>query len=124
MEYAVIKTGGKQYRVSVGDILEIAKLEGDIASSVTFENVLLWVSDSQVKIGKPMLPDVKVKAKILEQKKGVKIRVSKFKAKARYRRTIGFRALLTKVAIESIDSGIKSAALKKKKVVEKKSTKK
>lgn len=112
MEYAVIKTGGKQYRVSVGDTLEVAKLEGDKESAVTFENVLLWVLDSQVKIGKPMLTDVKVKAKILEQKKGVKIRVSKFKAKARYRRTIGFRALLTKVEIESIDSGTKIASSK------------
>lgn len=104
MEYAVIRTGGKQYRVSAGDVLEVDKLAGDNDSSISFDDVLLWVSSSAVKIGKPKLSDVKVKAKILEQKKGDKIRVSKFKSKVRYRKTIGFRALLSKVMIEKIES--------------------
>lgn len=113
MEYAVIKTGGKQYRVSSGDVLEIDKLPQDADSNITFEDVLLLVSDSSVKIGKPMLSSVKVKAKLLEQKKGKKIDVYKFKAKARYRRKIGFRALLSKVLIEKIESGEKASAPKK-----------
>ena len=114
MDYAVIKTGGKQYRVSTGDILEIDKLPQLKESVVTFEDVLLWVAGDQVKIGKPVLSDVKVKAKILEQKKGEKIRVSKFKAKSRYRRAIGFRPLLTKVVIEDIVAAVKTQPKEKK----------
>lgn len=105
MEYAVIKTGGKQYRVSQGDVLDVDRISGEKDGNISFDDVLLWVSGSNVKIGKPMLKDVNVKAKILEQKKGEKIKVSKFKAKARYRRTTGFRAFLSKVVIEKIDSG-------------------
>lgn len=115
MNYAVIKTGGKQYRVSAGDVLEIDRLSTD-GDTVVFDDVLLLVSDSGIKIGKPRLVDVKVKAKILEQTKGEKIRVSKFKAKARYRRTIGFRAHLSKVMIEKIDTGEKSSTSEKKPV--------
>ncbi len=115
MNYAVIKTGGKQYRVSAGDVLEIDRLSAD-GDTVVFDDVLLLVSDSGIKIGKPRLADVKVKAKILEQTKGEKIRVSKFKAKARYRRTIGFRAHLSKVMIEKIDTGEKSSTSEKKPV--------
>ncbi len=117
MEYAVIKTGGKQYRVSAGDVLEIAKLPEPKDSAVTFEEVLLLVSDSTVKIGKPTLPSVKVRAKLLEQKKGEKIDVYKFKAKSRYRRKTGFRALLSKVVIEKIESGEKASAPKSAKKV-------
>ncbi|MBI2195752.1 MAG: 50S ribosomal protein L21 [Candidatus Levybacteria bacterium] len=110
MEYAVIKTGGKQYRVAAGDVLEVDKLPQAKDSVVTFEDVLLLVSDASVKIGKPKLSGAFVKAKILEQKKGEKIRVSKFKAKVRYRRTIGFRPLLSKILIEKIES--KASAIK------------
>lgn len=124
MEYAVVRTGGKQYRVSTGDVLEVDKLESE-KDSISFNDVLLWVTGDGVKIGKPTLAGVSVKAKILEQKKGEKIRVSKFKAKSRYRRTIGFRALLTKVQIESIDSGTKVASPKaEKKPVRKTSSRK
>ena len=123
MNYAIIKTGGKQYRVTAGDILEVAKIETD-KESISFDDVLLLVSDSEIKLGKPMLAGVSVKAKILEQKKGEKIRVSKFKAKSRYRRTIGFRAQLSKVQIETIEGGAKSASVKpEKKPVRKTTTK-
>ncbi len=113
MEYAIIKAGGKQYRVSAGDTLEIDRLDGDKDKSVSFDDVLLWVSGADVKIGKPVLSGVKVTGKILEQTKGDKIRVSKFKAKARYRRTTGFRAYLSKVLIEKIEGGEKKASSKK-----------
>lgn len=108
MDYAVIKAAGKQYRVSAGDVLEIDRLAD--GKNVTFEEVLLLVSDGQVKIGKPTLSGVSVKATLLEQTKGDKLRVSKFKAKARYRRTIGFRASLSKVQIDKIESGEKVSA--------------
>lgn len=103
MKYAVIKSGGKQYRVSEGDIIEVDKLEVK-EDQVIFDNVLLLVSDDSVQIGKPFIIDAKVKAKLLEQKKGEKIRVAKFKSKVRYRRVTGFRAMLSKVQIEKIES--------------------
>lgn len=105
MDYAVIKTGGKQYRVSAGDILEVDKLPAEKDSPVIFDQLLLLVSDNRVKIGTPTISGATVKALVLEQKKGEKIRVAKFKAKARYRRVMGFRSRLTKVKIEKIEVG-------------------
>lgn len=120
MEYAVIKTGGKQYRVKAGDILDVDKLVAE--KEVVFGDVLLYVSDGtglpagrQVKIGTPTVTGMSVKAKVLEQHKGEKIRVAKFKSKVRYRRVSGFRALLTKVQIEKIDSGKTEKPAPKKK---------
>lgn len=100
MKYAVIKSGGKQYRVCEGDIIEVDRLSFDKDQKASFSEVLLLVNDGQIKIGKPFLPDVKVTGKVLDQLKGKKIRVSKFKAKARYRRVMGFRPSLTRVQIE------------------------
>lgn len=105
MEYAVVKTGGKQYKVSKGSILEIDRLDRQKDDGVVLDNVLLWVSDGQVKIGKPNLSGIKIKAKIVDHIKGEKIKIAKFKAKARYRRSVGFRSYLTKIEIEAIDSG-------------------
>ena len=105
MEYAVIRTGGKQYRVAMGDILEIDKLPVEKDSTVTFDDILLHVVEGKVAVGGPKLADVKVRAKVLDQVKGEKIRVAKFKSKVRYRRVTGFRAQLTKVQIEKIDTG-------------------
>lgn len=103
MKYAVIKTGGKQYKVSEGDVIEVDKLDVK-EGAFNFENVMLMVSEGDVEIGKPYLNGVKVKAKLLEQKKGEKVRVAKYKSKVRYRRVAGFRALLSKVQIEKIES--------------------
>lgn len=105
MEYAVVKTGGKQYKVSQGSILEIDRLNMQKDNEVILDNVLLWVYDGQVKIGKPNLPNVKIKTRVIDNIKGDKIRVAKFKAKARYRRMMGFRPHITKLEIKSIDSG-------------------
>ena len=102
MKYAVIQTGGKQYKVSEGQTLEVDKLDAK-DGFVTFEKVLLLVSDENVEIGKPLL-NTNVKAKLLEQKKGDKIRVAKFKSKVRYRRISGFRAAISKVQIEKIET--------------------
>lgn len=103
MEYAVVKIGGKQYKVAEGDILEVDRLPVEKDGVMTFDEVLLWVADGQVKVGTPFVKEVRVKAKVLEQKKGEKIRVAKFKAKVRYRRVMGFRPLLTRLHIEQIE---------------------
>ncbi|MCL4418594.1 50S ribosomal protein L21 [Patescibacteria group bacterium] len=102
MEYVVIRSGGKQYRVKEGDTIEVDKIRSEKDKEIVIDDVLLWVSGEKIKIGKPKLLDVKVKAKVLEQKKGDKIKVGKFKSKVRYRRVVGFRPLLTKVKIEEI----------------------
>lgn len=126
MEYAVIQSGGKQYRVSLGDIIEVDKLPLEKNSDVVFEKVLLFRANGDIKIGKPYLSDVKVKGRVLEQKKGEKIRVSQFKAKVRHRRVMGFRASLTQIQITDIP-GVKPQVSDKpkekaviKKAVEKK----
>lgn len=102
MKYAVIKSGGKQYRVSEGDILEVDRFSSDKDSLVSFSEVLLWVNEGQIKIGTPFVSGAKVTGKVLDHLKGKKIRVAKFKAKARYRRVAGFRPSLTRVQIEKI----------------------
>lgn len=104
MEYAVIKTAGKQYRVSAGDIVELDKIVlGENENKILFEDVLLAVNGDNISIGKPNVSGVSVEAKLVENKKGDKIKVSKFKAKSRYRRTIGFRPMITVVQIEKIN---------------------
>lgn len=103
MEYVVFRSGGKQYRASRNDILEVDKIAGEKNGQLIIDDILLWVSDGQIKIGKPEVSDVRLKAKILEQKKGKKIRVAKFQSKVRMRRVAGFRAKLTKLQIEEIE---------------------
>ena len=103
MEYVVLRSGGKQYRVSNGDIFLVDKLSVDEGKLVTFKDILLHVLDSNVKIGTPTIKNVSIKAKVLKQTKGDKIRVSKFKSKVRYRRVTGFRPHLTQVQIQKID---------------------
>jgi len=105
MEYAVIRTGGKQYRVKPGDILEVDRLSLEKDKTAVFSDVLLWVSDAQTQIGTPTLANVSVHAKVLGDIKGEKIDVAKFKSKVRYRRVTGFRASLTRVQIETIGTG-------------------
>ena len=115
MKYAVIGTGGKQYLVSEGDIVDIDKIGLKENEKVTFENVLLLVNEEKIEIGKPSL-SVKITGKVIKEFKGDKIRVSKFKAKSRHRRTIGFRASLTKVQIEKIEFPGNSIAKQKEPV--------
>lgn len=93
MEYAIFKTGGKQYKTSVGETIVVDKLNAEKDSSIFLNEVLLSVSGESILIGKPFIEGAKIKATIVDQKKGEKLRVSKFKAKARYRRTMGFRPL-------------------------------
>lgn len=102
MQYAVIVSGGKQYRVSAGDIIEVDRLSVAENSDVVFDTVLLHRADDKILVGTPILADVVVKGKVLENGKGEKLYVSKFKAKVRHRRRIGFRAFISKVQIVQV----------------------
>ena len=102
MKYAVIASGGKQYKVTEGQILEVDKLPVEAGSNYAFEQVLLTVDGASVTMGAPYINNAAVTAEVVEQTQGDKIRVAKFKAKARYRRVLGFRAQLTRVKITSL----------------------
>ena len=102
--YAIIKTGGKQYKVAEGDTIYIEKLEADVDDAVTFDQVLTVVTDGSVTVGKPLVSGAKVTGKVLDQGKAKKILVFKYKAKSNYRRRQGHRQPYTKVAIEKIEA--------------------
>lgn len=101
--YAVVATGGKQYRVQAGDILRIEKIPGDIGSAVAFDNVLLYSDGENISVGKPVLESAKVNASIVEQDRGRKIIVFKFKRRKGYRKKQGHRQYYTAVKIDSIE---------------------
>ncbi|MEG1559454.1 MAG: 50S ribosomal protein L21 [Clostridia bacterium] len=99
--YAIIRTGGKQYKVSVGDVLSIEKLESEIGATVSFDTLL--VSDGEkVTVGKPLVNGVAVKAEVLEHGKGKKVIVFKYKPKKNSRKKNGHRQPYTKVKITAI----------------------
>lgn len=123
MKYAVVKTGGKQYKITEGDIVEVERLATD-KKEVMFEDVLLYTADGVVKVGNPLLSGVVVKGTVLGDTKGKKIRVAKYKAKVRYRRVTGHRQALTKVKIDSIEAKGKAEEKKEAPVSEKKTVKK
>ena len=102
--YAIIKTGGKQYKVSEGDTIYVEKLEAAVDDAVTFDQVLTVVTDGGVKVGKPLIDGAKVTGKVLQQGKEKKILVFKYKAKSNYRRRQGHRQPYTKVSIEKIEA--------------------
>lgn len=102
--YAIIETGGKQYRVSEGDVLTIEKLDSNEGETVEFNRVLTVVKESELILGKPVVADAKVTAKVLEHGKGKKILVFKYKAKSNYRKRQGHRQPFTKVVIEKIEA--------------------
>ncbi|MCK5475789.1 MAG: 50S ribosomal protein L21 [Candidatus Pacebacteria bacterium] len=101
---AVIKTGGKQYKVSEKDKLKVEKLEGEEGSKIVFDQILLVSDDNEkeINIGSPMVEGAKVEAKILKQARSRKIDVIKHKAKKRYNRKAGHRQYFTEVEIEKI----------------------
>lgn len=101
MKYAVIKTGGKQYKVTEGQSLLVEKLNIEKNKPIEFDNVLLLVEDDKTKIGQPQL-DVKVRAKVLDQVRAEKIDIFKYKAKTGYHKKMGHRQNLTKIQIEKI----------------------
>ncbi|TSD05475.1 MAG: large subunit ribosomal protein L21 [Parcubacteria group bacterium Athens0714_12] len=103
MNFAVIETGGKQYKVKEGDIIKIDKIEPSDQKKAVFDKVLLLAeNDESVKIGQPYLENAKVEAEILEQGRSEKVTVIKFKAKVRYRKKRGYHPLYTKIKITKI----------------------
>jgi large subunit ribosomal protein L21 len=102
--YAIIETGGKQYRVAVGDLLAIEKLPLEPGSVVTFDRVLMVGGDGAAQVGTPLVAGASVTGQIEEQFRGPKIVVFKYKPKKRYRRKTGHRQSLTRVAITGINA--------------------
>jgi large subunit ribosomal protein L21 len=105
MSYAIIRTGGKQFRVEPGKSVRIPTLPGDAGTSVEFNDVLLGRNDSGVKVGVPALKGAMVKGEIVKQGLGEKIVVFKFKRRKNYARKQGHRQKFTEVRIGSIDLG-------------------
>ncbi|MEJ2513962.1 MAG: 50S ribosomal protein L21 [Gammaproteobacteria bacterium] len=103
--YAVIATGGKQYRVSEGSVLRVEKLEAEEGATVEFDQVLLVGDGDNVTVGKPYIEGGKVKASVMAQGKGRKVEVLKFRRRKNYRRTKGHRQAFTQVKITGIDAG-------------------
>ncbi len=102
--YAVIVTGGKQYRVSVGDEIFIEKLAGEAGENITFDEVLAVSDDNGLRIGTPVIDGAAVQGEIVKQGKGKKIIVFKYKAKKGYRRKNGHRQPYTRVRIAAINA--------------------
>ncbi len=109
MTLAIIKTGGKQYRIKEGDSIKVEKLSGSPngeaskkGDKVEFDQVLLTAKDKSIKLGKPILKSAKVTATIEEQGRSKKVTGVKFKAKKRYKRTFGHRQAYTEVKINKI----------------------
>lgn len=100
--YAVIKTGGKQHRVSEGDVLKIEKLEGLKGDTIVFEEVLLVSKEDQTRVGTPLVEGAKVVGEIVHQGKGPKIIIFKKKRRKGFLKKTGHRQLLTEVRIKEI----------------------
>lgn len=100
--YAVIETGGKQYKVQEGDVVFIEKLDVEDGAAVTFDKVLAVSSEGNITFGKPLVVNASVAAKVLGQGKEKKIIVFKYKAKKGYRNKTGHRQPYTKVQIDKI----------------------
>jgi large subunit ribosomal protein L21 len=100
--YAVIKTGGKQHRVSPGEVLAVEKIAGNRGEQVVFDQVLMVVDEADVRIGAPVVAGARVVGEILEQKKGPKINVFKMKRRKGSRKKTGHRQPLTSMKIKEI----------------------
>ena len=110
--YAVIKTGGKQYRVENGDIIEVEKLPADAGSTISLSPVLMFNDDKASKVGNPVIEGAAVSAEVLEQTRGDKIIVFKKKRRKGYRRTIGHRQDLTVLKITDVTGKSKGTSTK------------
>lgn len=102
--YAVIKTGGKQYKVAEGDVLRVEKLNAEVNETVEITDVLLVANGEDVKVGTPLIEGAKVAVEILNQGKGEKVINFKYKPKTGYHRKKGHRQLFTEIKITSINA--------------------
>jgi large subunit ribosomal protein L21 len=113
MTYAIIKTGGRQYRVAEGDTIDVDLLDIHPGKTTTFGDVLMFADGKNVMHGTPLISGAKVTAEVLEQRKDKKVIAFKYKRRKGYHRTVGHRRKLTRVKIKSINVGAKKTAAKK-----------
>lgn len=99
-DFAVVNIGGKQFQVFPGEELLVPKVNGQPGDSLELDKLLLLCADGKVAVGAPYLEGKKLQAKIVSQEKGEKVRILKYKAKSRYHRRAGFRAVLTRIQIQ------------------------
>lgn len=102
--YAVIRTGGKQHRVSVGEALKVEKLDAQTGAEILLTEVLMVGEGEQVTIGAPLVDGAAVKVTVLSQGKGDKIKIFKMRRRKHYRKTQGHRQLYTEIRIDSIST--------------------
>ncbi len=102
MAYAIFKTGGKQYRVTEGDQVEVEKLDAKVGDTVTFDEVLLKHDGEQTTVGSPVIEGAKVTAKVEEQFRAPKVIAFKFKRRKGHHKTKGHRQNLTRLSIKSV----------------------
>ena len=105
MSYAIIRTGGKQYRVAPGDVIRVEKLAGEPGAHVEFTEVLMASDDGAVRLGAPLVPGARVTAEVVQQGKAKKILVFKKKKRKNYRRHRGHRQHFTAVRVTQIEMG-------------------
>ena len=113
MAYAIIKTGGRQYRVAEGDTIDVDLLDAEAGKTATFGDVLMYSDGKHLTHGDPLIAGAKVTADVVEQRKDKKIIAFKYKRRKGYHRTVGHRRKLTRVKIKSISVGAKKTAAKK-----------
>jgi large subunit ribosomal protein L21 len=113
MAYAIIRTGGRQFRVAEGDTLDVDLLDVEPGKTATFGDVLLFADGKDVTHGNPLISGAKVTGEVVEQRKDKKIVAFKYKRRKGYHRTVGHRRKLTRVKIKTIDVGSKKTGSKK-----------
>jgi large subunit ribosomal protein L21 len=113
MSYAIIKTGGRQFRVAEGDTIDVDILDVEPGKTATFGDVLMFADGKDVTHGSPLISGAKVTAEVVEQRKDKKVIAFKYKRRKGYHRTVGHRRKLTRVKIKSISVGAKKAGSKK-----------
>jgi large subunit ribosomal protein L21 len=113
MAYAIIRTGGRQFRVAEGDTLDVDRLDVEPGKTATFGDVLLFADGKDVTHGDPLVSGAKVTAEVVEQRKDKKVLAFKYKRRKGYHRTVGHRRKLTRVKIKTINVGSKKSVSKK-----------
>ena len=110
--YAVIKTGGKQYKVSAGDKLKVEKLAGEVGSKVVLDKILMLADGDAITIGSPLVAGAKVNATVVSHGRGDKVMIFKFRRRKHYRKTQGHRQSYTEILIEDVNGKGAAAPVK------------
>jgi large subunit ribosomal protein L21 len=113
MAYAIIRTGGRQYRVAEGDTIDVDLLDVEAGKTATFGDVLMYADGKDLTHGNPIISGARVTAEVVEQRKDKKVIAFKFKRRKGYHRTVGHRRKLTRVKIKSISVDARKTAAKK-----------